>query len=157
MFLFLIVSCKKYNENDGYTTYSVKGRYKKGFWNCYKIIDSNNVQEIIIPKFSCILDGESLFGLYTYYYYTDGKSTNYIKISYATEFTSDKNELVLTPLSDTLKKLEYNIKSLTFKELILQSKITHRKYYFDKYITNEEKPIDIIYAEDKSFFFSGIE
>ena len=175
VFLFSLIACKKYNESDGLTTYSVKGRYKNGFWNCYKIVDENDGKEIKIPKFSCILDSYGIIlsdTLVTNYYFTDGKSNKYNNYTYYAFFRSKKEVLKMNPdptennnyIFDSIKKskeiiksLEFKIHSLTWKEMILESKETKRKYYFDKYITTISKDISFDYVEDKTFKFPGFE
>lgn len=158
--LFTTVSCIKY-DGKGLTTYSVKGRFKNGFWNCNKIVDLNSQNEVKIPNFSCILDNSKIFGkVYSDYYFSTGKDTSYTKFSYDVSFSNNNDRITFTPSSnDSLKTLEFKINSLTWNEMILESKITNKIYYFDKYITsNVNRPnIRYSYIEDKTFKFPGFE
>lgn len=141
LFLTPLFSCKKYKEDPFFSTYSPEGRLCKGSWNCISILDTTLSE---IPEFSCILE------------FDKNGNQKFLK-------TNANGELIDKNLTYTWKSkknilsfngIDFEIKSLTWTNLILQSNNTNKVYSFEKWINLD---IDKAPREDPNFDFPEID
>jgi hypothetical protein len=124
LILFLTNSCKKYERDNGYSTYTVKGRLAGQVWNCGQIINLNNSDTTLIPRFSCILnfDKKGQFEILV------------TTISGIVEKNKKKYELKSNKDFINLDGIDFEIKSLTWSSFIIKSTISNKEYYFEKWM-----------------------
>jgi hypothetical protein len=140
--IFAITSCKKYEKDSSYSTYTVEQRLCKGYWSCTKIINLNNMVETSIPKFS---------GLMAFY------KNNQHEILSTTQSGVQNYQLSQFTLKSDKEILffnntEFEIKSLTWKTLIIKSPITNKEYYFEKWI--DATSLDNFYSKIENLYFN---
>lgn len=125
LFLLIIVisSCKKYDGDRDYSTYTVQGRLAGGVWNCTEIRNLNNSNLDEIPRFSCLLDF-SRNGQYDIRYTTLSGALYSGTSEY--QWKSNKDFIVLNGI-------DFEIKSLTWQNFIIKSTLTNKEYYFEKW------------------------
>ena len=147
LFLLIIVisSCKKYDGDRDYSTYTVQGRLAGGVWNCTEIRNLNNSNLDEIPRFSCLLDF-SRNGQYDIRYTTLSGTLNSGTSEY--QWKSNKDFIVLNGI-------DFEIISLTWKNFIIKSTLTNKEYYFDKWINLSD--LDSVDREDAFYPFPLIE
>jgi hypothetical protein len=149
LIIIVISSCKKYDGDSNYSTYTVQGRLSGGFgngvWNCTEIRNLNNSNIDDIPRFSCLLDF-SKNGQYDIRYTTLSGTLNSENLVY--QWKSNKDFIVLNGI-------DFEIKSLTWKYFIIKSTLTNKEYYFDKWIYLSD--LDSVDREDVFYPFPLIE
>ena len=145
LLIIVISSCKKYDGDSFYSTYTVQGRLTGGVWNCTEIRNLNNSNIDEIPRFSCLLDF-SKNGQYDIRYTTLSGTLNSGTSEY--QWKSNKDFIVLNGI-------DFEIKSLTWKNFIIKSTLTNKEYYFDKWISLSD--LDSVDREDAFYTFPLIE
>ncbi len=141
LILIPLFSCKKYKEDPFFSTYSPEGRLCKGSWNCISIMDTV-ISEI--PEFSCILEFDKNGNLTLL---KTNSSGELISENFAYAWKSKKNIL-------SFDGVDFEIKSLTWKTIILKSNYTNKVYSFEKWINLD---IDKATREDPNFDFPIID
>ncbi len=147
MMILVISSCKKYEKDSGYSTFTVEQRLYKGCWSCTKIVNLNNMVETSIPKFS---------GLMAFYKNNQHEilstTQSGVQNYQLSEFTLKSNKEILF-----FNNTEFEIKSLTWKTMIIRSPVTNKEYYFEKWI--DATTLDDFYSkiENLNFNFPAIE
>lgn len=141
-FLVFLFSCKKYERDNGFSTYSVKSRLAYGVWNCVQIKNLNNSISEDIPQFSCLLnfDKEGKF--------ESTKTTSsgvLLTENNEYQFKSNKNLI-------ELNGSEFQILSLSWNSFIILSSNTNKEYYFEKWIS-----VDTNFRENEFYSFPIIE
>ena len=145
LLIIVISSCKKYDGDSFYSTYTVQGRLTGGVWNCTEIRNLNNSNIDDIPRFSCLLDF-SKNGQYDIRYTTLSGTLNIETLVY--QWKSNKDFIVLNGI-------DFEIISLTWKNFIIKSTLTNKEYYFDKWINLSD--LDSVDREDAFYPFPLIE
>ena len=132
LLLPISLSCKKYEGDDSRSSYTVKGRLIKGVWNLKKIEfgQSSSPLETGDDTYACALD----FGV------SEGTEKLEMRWGYLIErdtissfnLSSDKESIEFF-------NTEFEIYSMTWTDMILESKESGNRYFFEKWII---APID---------------
>ena len=134
-----LISCKKYEGDENRSSYTVNGRLKKGVWNLQKIElggNPNNTIEVGDTSFACSID----FGI------TEGSNKLAMRWGniYERDTVADFN------LSNDKESIEFfdtdfKIYSMTWTDMIIESKESGNKYYLEKWISINLEDIPIVY------------
>ncbi len=123
--LFLVlVSCKKYDGDKSFSTYTVKGRLAGGVWNCTKIVNLNNAIVNEIPRFSCLLD----FNKDDQFEIMNTTTIGVFNIE-TKDFQWKSNKDIIV-----INGIDFEIKSLSWKSFVIKSIVSNKEYYFEKWI-----------------------
>jgi hypothetical protein len=140
--VLVFTSCKKYEKDSSYSTYTVEQRLFKGYWSCIKIINLNNMIETSIPKFS---------GLMAFYKNKQHEilstTQSGVQNYQLSQFTLKSNKEILF-----FNNTDFEIKSLTWKTMIIKSPATNKEYYFEKWI--DATTIDDFYSKTENLYFN---